>query len=204
MAYEPTISARRARLGRGELLVPARPLRRLAAVPADPARPPTSDAFDDELLLGLMQMRWDKTEGSGVAGDGAGGHRDRRAAASSYSCRSHSATSRSPNFGRVLAGPHDGRADGRAERSSPWGLAAQDAPLPGGSALAIYDCGAPALPRTNTPPPKFACAAAGTDELHDLPAHVAAGRRQMADFYATGQIVNECAGACTCATGECD
>jgi hypothetical protein len=87
--------------------------------------------------------------------------------------------------------------------AAPWGLTAQDAPLASGSALAIYDCGAPPLPLTNVPPPKFACAAAGTSELHDLPAHVAAGRRQMADFYATGQIVNECTGACTCATGAC-
>jgi hypothetical protein len=45
---------------------------------------------------------------------------------------------------------------------------------------------------------------AGTQELHDLPAHVAAGRRQMKDFYETGQIVNECTGACTCATGACN
>jgi hypothetical protein len=60
------------------------------------------------------------------------------------------------------------------------------------------------VPLTNTPPPKQGCPAAGTQELHDLPAHVPAGRRQMKDFYATGQIVNECAGACTCATGACN
>jgi len=88
--------------------------------------------------------------------------------------------------------------------SSPWGLAPQTAPLSAGSALAIYDCGAPPLPLTNTPPPKVACTMAGTDELHDLPAHVAAGRRQMKDFFATGQILNECTGPCTCATGACN
>jgi len=117
--------------------------------------------------------------------------------------------------------------------TTPWGLTAQPTPLPSGSALAVYDCDAPPLPLTNTPPPKTACAAANRSELHDLPAHVAAGRRQMATFYATGQIVDECglgsdagsgvgsgsgsgagsgssagsgatATACTCATGACN
>ena len=78
-----------------------------------------------------------------------------------------------------------------------------DAPLAGSSALVIYDCDGPAIPLDNTPPPKHPCAMANTEELHDLPAHVAAGRRQMKDFYETGQIVNECTGACACASGAC-
>ena len=98
-----------------------------------------------------------------------------------------------------------------------WGLDRAPGLIPP-SALAVYDCGAPPLPLTNTPPPKTACAPAGRSELHDLPAHVAAGRRQMAEFYATGQIVDECglgsgagsaagsgtASACTCLTGACN
>ena len=93
----------------------------------------------------------------------------------------------------------------RTTIAAPWGLTAQDPSAATTNGLVIYDCGAPAPPLGNIAPPKQACAMAGTEELHDLPAHVAAGRRQMKDFYQTGQIVNECAGgACTCATGACN
>ena len=190
------------------------------------------DALDDELLINLMQMRWDKTEPAGIANtvlDGTAtgvppkqllmqialGDEEVSDFAAYWEARTMNAPMITPSA------------------TTPWGLTAQPTPLPSGSALAVYDCGAPPLPLTNTPPPKTACAAANRSELHDLPAHVAAGRRQMATFYATGQIVDECglgsdagsgvgsgsgsgagsgssagsgatATACTCATGACN
>jgi hypothetical protein len=161
------------------------------------------DPLDDELVISLMQMRWDKTEPSGIANGVLAG----------------SATGVPPKqllmqiaLGDEQVSDFSAYWEARTMNvpvvaptvSSPWGLLPHAAPLSGGSALAIYDCGAPPLPLTNTPPPKVPCAMAGTDELHDLPAHVPAGRRQMKDFFATGQIVNECSGACTCATGACN
>jgi hypothetical protein len=161
------------------------------------------DPLDDEMLINLMQMRWDKTEPAGIANDVLAGTATGVPAkqllmqivlgdeeVSDFAAYWEARTMNVP-----VVAPSPG---------APWGLMTQDAPLPSGSALAIYDCAAPPIPLTNTPPPKTACAAAGRSELHDLPAHVAAGRRQMADFYATGQIVNECSGACTCASGNCN
>ncbi len=161
------------------------------------------DPLDDELLINLMQMRWDKTEPAGIANTVLDGTATGVPAkqllmqialgdeeVSDYAAYWEARTMSVP---MVTPSP-----------TAPWGLTGMAAPLPSGSALAVYDCGAPPLPLTNTPPPKTACAAANRSELHDLPAHVAAGRRQMADFYASGQVVNECSGACTCATGACD
>jgi predicted esterase len=162
-----------------------------------------ADPLDDELLLGLMQMRWDKTEPSGIAN----------------SVLSGTATGVPPKqllmqiaFGDEQVSDYAAYWEARTMNApvlttsvtSPWGLAALDPSQPVTAGLVVYDCGAPPPPLTNTAPPKEPCPMAGTQELHDLPAHVAAGRRQMKDFYETGQIVNECAGSCTCATGACN
>ena len=159
-----------------------------------------ADPLDDELLLGLMQMRWDKTEPSGIANGVLAGTATGVPAkqllmqialgdeqVSDFAAYWEARTMNVPVLAPTV--------------TSPWGL--QEAPSPVDSGLVIYDCAAPPLPLTNAPPPKQPCSSAGTDELHDLPAHVPAGRRQMKDFYETGEIVNECAGACTCATGAC-
>ena len=77
----------------------------------------------------------------------------------------------------------------------PYGLEVTDGPLDG-SALVIMDGGAPAIPRENVPAPDTG--------MHTLTRNQAASHRQIATFFATGQIVNECDGACYCATGACD
>jgi hypothetical protein len=69
-------------------------------------------------------------------------------------------------------------------------------PIATGSALLIMDGGAPAVPTTNVPAP-----ATG---MHDLTRKQPATWRQMAEFYATGMIVNECAGECLCAQNQCN
>ena len=40
--------------------------------------------------------------------------------------------------------------------------------------------------------------------MHGLTRAQAASRRQIKHFYETGEIVNECAGACLCAVDQCD
>jgi predicted esterase len=200
MAYEPTIT--RAVLGSGAanysfLLDRSAdwPQYRMILASA------YSDPLDDALLLALMQMRWDKTEPAGIANGVLDGTATGVPAkqllmqiafadeqVSDFAAYWEARTMNVPVLSPTV--------------TSPWGLATQSAPQSSG--LVIYDCGAPPPPITNTPPPKEACPAAGTSELHDLPAHVAAGRRQMNDFYQSGQIVNECAGACACASGACN
>ena len=160
------------------------------------------DPLDDELVIGLMQMRWDKTEPSGIANDVLAGTATgvppkqllMQIALADEQVSDFAAYWEARSMNVPVVGP---------SVAAPWGLTVQAAPIGTGSGLVIYDCEGPQIPLGNLPPPKHACAMANTDELHDLPAHVAAGRRQMKDFYATGQIVNECSGACTCATGAC-
>jgi hypothetical protein len=78
----------------------------------------------------------------------------------------------------------------------PWGLMVQTSPLASGSALVIMDGGAPPPPVTNVPAPSTG--------MHSMPRKQAATRRQIKAFYETGQIINECSGACTCQSGACD
>jgi len=40
--------------------------------------------------------------------------------------------------------------------------------------------------------------------MHGMPRRQPAARRQIGEFYSTGTIVNECAGACFCTQGACD
>jgi hypothetical protein len=159
------------------------------------------DPLDDELLISVMQMRWDKTEPAGIANTVLDGT-PTGVPAKQLMMQIALADEQVSDFAAYWEARTMGVSVASPSVASPWGLTQQAAPLDG-AGLAIYDCGGPALPLTNTPPPTTACAMAGTSELHDLPAHVPAGRRQMKDFYETGQVVNECNGACTCTTGAC-
>ena len=73
--------------------------------------------------------------------------------------------------------------------SDPFLLPTADGPIDG-SALVIEDGGAPPLPVGNIPAPD--------NGMHDLTRNQPASRRQIATFFATGQVVGECDGACLC------
>ncbi len=161
-----------------------------------------ADPLDDELLISLMQMRWDKTEPSGIANDVLAGTAT-GVPAKQLLMQIALADEQVSDFAAYWEARTMNVPVISPTPVSPWGLTAHDASMPVSSGLVIYDCGAPAPPLTNSAPPQEPCPMAGTGELHDLPAHTAAGRRQMKDFFATGQIVNECTGACTCASGAC-
>jgi hypothetical protein len=156
-----------------------------------------TDPLDATLVISLAQMRWDKVEGSGVVNtvlDGAPtvpikkqlllqialGDEQVPNVASYWEARS---------LGVPVLGPTP---------VAPWGLTVTESPLdPGASALVIMDGGVTA-PETNIPAPTQ------DPSMHDLTRIQAATRRQLKSFYATGAIVNECHGACSCQLGQCD
>jgi hypothetical protein len=153
------------------------------------------DLLDVTLAISLFQMRWDKVEGSGVA------HVVRAGAPTGVPPKQilmqvAIADEQVPNIGswwqaRTMRIPVLGPSP-----TTPWGLTVQSSPLEGGSALVIMDGGAPPIPTGNIPP--------ADTGMHNLTRNQPATRRQIKEFFATGRIVNECAGACTCQTGACD
>ena len=77
----------------------------------------------------------------------------------------------------------------------PYGLTGMAGPMAGGSALVIMDGGAPTIPLTNEPAPDTG--------MHSLTRNQPASRRQIKHFFETGEIRNECNGACMCAENAC-
>ena len=194
MAYEPTIT--RAVLGVGAanystLLERSTdwPQYRIIVNGAYP------DALDVTSAVGLFQMRWDKVEGSGVANTVLDGTAT-GVPAKQLLMQIALGDDQVPNLGSFWQARTMGIHVVSPTPATPWGLTTEDSPLAGGSALVIMDGGAPPPPVTNVPAP-----ATG---MHDLTRKQPATRRQMKEFYASGMIVNECAGACTCQTGACN
>ncbi|HWU86290.1 MAG TPA: hypothetical protein VN253_03415, partial [Kofleriaceae bacterium] len=153
------------------------------------------DLLDVTLALGLFQMRWDKVEGSGIA------HVVQAGAPTGVPPKQvlmqvAIGDEQVPNIGswwqaRTMNIPVLGPSP-----TTPWGLAVQSSPLPGGSAIVIMDGGAPAIPTGNTAP--------ADTGMHNLTRNQPASRRQIREFFATGRIVNACTGACVCQAGACN
>jgi hypothetical protein len=155
------------------------------------------DPLDVTLAIGLMQMRWDKTEGSGVADVVLPGTAT-RTLPKQLLMQIALSDEQVPNLGsywqaRSMKIPVLGPTP-----FTPWGLQVKTSPLTSGSALVIMDGGAPAAPTTNVP--------ASDTGMHTLTRKQPATRRQIGDFYATGMIVNECSGTggCVCQSGTCN
>jgi len=154
------------------------------------------DNLDLVLLINLLQNRWDKTETAGIAhvvrqGTPLGvppkqvlqqiglGDDEVPNIASHWQAR----TSGVPVLGPSV--------------DEPWGIdVVDDLIATDGSALVIMDGGAPAAPLENVPAPETGA--------HYVTRNQPATWRQMATFYATGEIVNECEGACDCEAGQCE
>jgi hypothetical protein len=155
------------------------------------------DRLDQELGITLCQARWDKTEPSGIAdvvlaGTATG------VPAKQLLLQNALGDDEVSNVGTYWEARTMGIPVVTPSPFTPWGLSPVAAPLASGSALVLYDGGAAPLPPSDTPPAKL------MPSMHDLTRNAPAARRQIRDFYATGQIVNECAGACTCTTGACN
>jgi hypothetical protein len=193
LAYEPTIT-------RGALGVGAANYSMLLDRSADWPTYQTilngayPDLLDVTLGISLFQLRWDKVEGSGIA------HVVQAGAPTGVPPKQilmqvAMGDEQVPNIGswwqaRTMSIPVLGPSP-----MTPWGLALQPSPLPSGSAIVIYDGGAPPVPTGNVAPPNLG--------MHNLTRNQPAARRQIKEFFATGRIVNECAGACVCQTGAC-
>jgi hypothetical protein len=78
----------------------------------------------------------------------------------------------------------------------PYGLEQQTGPL--SSALVIYDQGPEPLP------PETNATHDIDNDTHGELRYEPAVLRQIETFWTTGEIVNECAGACDCAAGSCE
>jgi hypothetical protein len=194
MAYEPTIT-------RGALGVAAANYSTLLERSSDwptyrqilaVAYP---DPLDVAMAIGLFQMRWDKVEGSGVANSVLAGA-PTGVPAKQLLVQIALGDEQVANLGsywmaRTMQIPILGPTP-----TAPWGLPVRSGPLPGGSAMVIMDGGAPPPPIANLAPPDLG--------MHDLTRRQPAARRQIKQFYASGTIVNECAGACVCQSGACD
>ncbi|HUJ61734.1 MAG TPA: hypothetical protein VLX92_24690 [Kofleriaceae bacterium] len=154
------------------------------------------DPLDDTLVISLCQMRWDKTEGSGVANSVLDGT-ETKVPAKQLLMQMAMSDNEVPNIGTFWEARTMNVPVLSPTPEMPWGLTAQATPLATGSALVIEDGGAPPPPMTNVPAP------AQNPSMHDLTRNQPASRRQIGEFYATGMIVNECAGPCTCQTGAC-
>jgi hypothetical protein len=198
MAYEPTIT--RAVLGVGganySMLLERSSDWTMYRTVLNGAYP---DAMDDTLLLNLYQMRWDKVEGSGIANTVLTGTAT-STPPKQLLMQIALGDDQVPNLGSYWQARTMGIPVLSPTTFQPWGLTTMASPLPAGaSALVIEDGGVAPPPATNVPAPSTG--------QHDLTRNQPASRRQMADFYDTGMIVNECGGgsaACTCATGACN
>ncbi|CAN5818072.1 hypothetical protein BH11MYX3_BH11MYX3_39210 [soil metagenome] len=196
MAYEPTVT--RAVLGVGGanysmLLERSLDWPRYRTILAG-AYP---DPLDVTLAIGLMQMRWDKTEGSGVADVVLGGTAT-KTPPKQLLMQIAIDDEQVPNLGsywqaRSMKIPVLGPTP-----FTPWGVTAKPSPLTSGSALVIMDGGAPPPPATNVP--------ASDTGMHSLTRKQPATRRQIGDFFTTGAIVNECSGTggCVCQSNTCN
>lgn len=153
------------------------------------------DPLDITMAVGLFQMRWDKVEGSGVANSvltGAATHVPAKQILVQIALGDEQvANVGSYWLARTMGLPVLGPAP-----TTPWGLTVRSGPLDAGSAMVIMDGGAPPPPAANLPPADLG--------MHNLTRKQPATRRQIKEFYATGDIINECAGACVCQAGACN
>jgi len=154
------------------------------------------DALDILLAVGLFQMRWDKTEGAGTANSVLQGS-PTGVPPKQILMQNALGDQEVPNLGSYWMARTMGIPILSPTPATPWGLAVQASPLPAGaSAMVLMDGGAPPPPAANLPAQDF--------DMHNLTRKQPASRRQIKAFFETGEIINQCAGACVCQTGACD
>jgi hypothetical protein len=153
------------------------------------------DPLDVTMAVGLFQMRWDKVEGAGVANTVLAGT-PTGVPPKQLLIEIALGDEQVPNLGSYWLARTMGIPILGPTPTTPWGFAVQPSPLPGGSAMVIMDGGAPPASAANVPATSYG--------MHDLTRKQPATRRQIKAFFETGQIINECDGACVCQAGACD
>jgi hypothetical protein len=153
------------------------------------------DPLDIVMAINLFQMRWDKAEGSGVANTVLQGA-PTGVPPKQIVLQVALGDQEVPNLGSYWMARTMGLPVLGPTPTTPWGLSVQPSPLAAGSAMVIMDGGAPPPPSVNLP--------AENHDMHNLTRRQRAARRQIKEFFAIGQIVNECAGPCLCQAGACN
>ena len=152
------------------------------------------DRLEQQIVLALMQMLWDRGEANGYAAHltddpYAGTPRHRvlmQVAYGDHQVATVSAEVEARTIGARLRMP--ALAPGRSPDVDPqWGIRGFRGVYPG-SALVIWDSGTPAPPLTNTPP---VAGTHGTDP-HADPRRTPAAQLQKAIFLKTGVVVDVC------------
>lgn len=156
------------------------------------------DRLTQQVILGLMEMLWDRGEPDGYAEHmtdnplpGTPRHQVLlQVAFGDHQVANVTADIESRTIGAFVHQP--ALQPGRSPDSVPyWGITSiPDGPFRG-SAMFVWDSGTPPPPLTNTPPagPQF-----GRDP-HEMPRNQPAAQLQKAIFLATGVVVDVCAGA---------
>ncbi|MER5318997.1 hypothetical protein [Streptosporangium roseum] len=161
------------------------------------------DRMTQQICFALMQMLWDRAETDGYAqhltdDPLAGSPRHRvllHVAFGDHQVSTVTAEVEARTVGARIRQP--ALAAGRGPDLVPyWGLRSMPRRPYAGSALVVWDSGAPAPPVTNTPPlgPQY-----GRDP-HEDPRHDRAARVQKAHFLRDGLVVDVC-GDAPCAAG---
>ncbi|NUP78352.1 MAG: hypothetical protein HOV96_12495 [Nonomuraea sp.] len=152
------------------------------------------DKLDQQLVLALMQMLWDRGEADGYAAHltdrpypGTPRHRVLlHVAFGDHQVATVTAEVEARTIGARLHMP--ALAPGRSPDVTPfWGIPEIRGHAYPGSALVVWDAGTPAPPLTNTPPTQGA-------DPHEFPRRTPAAQLQKSVFLRTGLVVDVCDG----------
>ena len=154
------------------------------------------DPLDVTILINLMQMQWDRTDpigsSTGLLVDGAIPGTPNKQVLMQISVADREVSN--------LASEYQARTMGIGVLApavyEPYGVPETAGPLD--SALVIFDGGFGPIPDENIPPEE--------NDAHQLARNQPAAFRQMATFFATGEIVHTCGDGqpCDCTVGACD
>ncbi|MCF2529603.1 hypothetical protein [Yinghuangia soli] len=155
------------------------------------------DKLDQQLVLSLFQLLWDRGETNGYAAhltdrplpDTPRHQVLMQIAFGDHQVANVAAEVQARTIGARIATP--ALAPGRSPDVTPyWGIAPITRYPYRGSAMVVWDSGTPAPPQTNTPPfePDYG------EDPHSAPRNTAAARQQKAEFLTTGKVVDVCSG----------
>jgi hypothetical protein len=148
------------------------------------------DKLRQQVVLGLLQMVWDRSETQGYAQSLA---RSGRAVLMHIAYGDHqvanvAAEVEARTLGARVAAPT--LTPGRSPDRVPyWGIRPVSLPYHG-STMVVWDSGTPSPPTTNTAP----TGAGYGHDPHEDPRNSAAARSQKATFFDTGTVVDVCGG----------
>ncbi len=150
---------------------------------------PYNTDIDMKIVLGLVQMMWDRTEPGGYM---AYLNKDMLPGTPKHEVLLHVAIGDfqvTPLGAHYMARMLDAKLMTPAARPV-WGVTEQAYPAEGGSGLIEFETKTPEAPKTNVPPEKKG------DDPHGVIRSLDAAQKQADIFFRTGKIEQTCNGAC--------